>query len=278
MKTFLHSNFDPAILPDVFDELPLWSATFGLRLLESIHYLPGISALDIGFGTGFPLLELAMRLGPSCTVYGIDPWEEAIQRLEKKIAFWGCANIRILKGEAESIPLPDRSLELITSNNGINIVKDADRVFAECARVLKPGGQLVWTMNTDKTMFEFYDVLEQVLMEREMLTEIQGMHRHIQEKRPSVDRFLVPMRKRGFVIKDLLQDQFHYRFADGTAMLNHHFIRLAYIDPWKQLLPEDRVEEIFEAVEKRLNESSAMMGGVKLSVPFVVVSGLFCPQ
>ncbi|MBN1577163.1 MAG: hypothetical protein JW913_11460 [Chitinispirillaceae bacterium] len=77
MRPYLQPRFDFALLPDLCDELPFWSAPFGLKLLDLIEYRRNITALDIGFGCGFPLIELAMRLGPTCTVYGIDPWDEA---------------------------------------------------------------------------------------------------------------------------------------------------------------------------------------------------------
>ena len=73
MKKYLTNNLDLNKLVNVLDELPLWSAPFGLKLLDAIEYKPNISALDIGFGNGFPLTELAMRLGETSTVYGIDP-------------------------------------------------------------------------------------------------------------------------------------------------------------------------------------------------------------
>jgi protein-L-isoaspartate O-methyltransferase len=59
MKKYLSVNFDLDKMADVLDELPLWSAPFGLRLLDYVNYKPAISVLDIGCGTGFPLTELA---------------------------------------------------------------------------------------------------------------------------------------------------------------------------------------------------------------------------
>ena len=156
MKKYLSNNFNIAGLVDVFDELPFWSAPFGLKLLDHIDYKPAITALDIGFGTGFPLTEIALRLGESSTVYGIDPWKEAIKRLNKKIHFYGITNVRIIQGMAESIPLDNDSVDLIVSNNGINNVSDMDKVLSECSRITRTGGQFVQTMNLDKSMFEFY--------------------------------------------------------------------------------------------------------------------------
>jgi len=105
------------------DELPLWSAPFGLKLLEHVIYKPDLTALDIGFGSGFPLIELAMRLGENARVYGIDPWKTAVDRTHEKIRRLGIANITVIEGPAESMPLENHSIDLITSNNGINNVR-----------------------------------------------------------------------------------------------------------------------------------------------------------
>src|SRR4030066_2562770 len=124
MKKYLHSEFDFAKLADVYDEVSVWSAPFGQKLLDIVEYKPNISAIDIGFGTGFPLTELAMRLGESCMVYGIDPWKEGIIRANRKINYFRITNIKIIEGYAESIPLANACLDLIVSNNGLNNVND----------------------------------------------------------------------------------------------------------------------------------------------------------
>lgn len=271
MKEYSPINYQPDGFIDYFDELPLWSAPFGLKLLDHINYHSGITALDIGFGSGFPLTELAMRLGEGSVVYGIDPWKSAIERAKRKIESYGICNIRIIEGFAESIPLPDRSVELITSNNGINNVSDISRVLAECSRIMKKGGQFVQTMNLEKTMIEFYSVFEQVLSEQHMQKEIELMHKHIAAKRPPLDGILGQLGSNGFSIKEVVYDEFYYRFADGTAMLNHHFIRFAFMGAWVNLLPTEKIVAVFNEVESRLNSKSKSEGGLVLTVPYALI-------
>jgi ubiquinone/menaquinone biosynthesis C-methylase UbiE len=270
MKPFSKPDLDNFV--DLFDELPLWSAPFGLKLLDSVVYKSGITALDIGFGNGFPLTELAMRFGESSVVYGIDPWKKAIERVKRKIEFYGISNIRIIEGLAENIPLPDGSVDLITSNNGINNVTNISKVFSECSRIIKKGGQFVQTMNLDKSMIEFYNVFEQVLSEYKMKKEIEMMHHHIAEKRPALNEIITGIEKAGFITRDVVHDTFYYKFSNGTSMLNHYFIRLAFMGAWIQLLPDDKVETIFNETERKLNEQSKTGGGIILSIPFVLIN------
>jgi arsenite methyltransferase len=274
MKKYLSNDFDRNAFVNYYDECSIWSAPFGLKLLDYINYRKNIAAIDIGFGTGFPLTEIALRLGEGSTVYGIDPWTEAIARVNEKINYYRITNIKIFEGHAESVPLDDNSLDLIVSNNGINNVADIDRVILECARIIKSGGQFIQTFNLNNSMFEFYDQLKGILSEKNMKKEIELMEQHIYEKRRPLDEMVAMIQNHGFIIKDLEHDQFNYRFSDGTAMLNHYFIRLAFMDSWIKILPENKLEEIFDGIEIRLNEKANILGGIKLSIPFVLINAI----
>jgi len=274
MKKYLSNDFDLTGYVNVSDECSIWSAPFGLKLLEYIDYKQNITAIDIGFGTGFPLTEIALRLGESSMVYGIDPWTDAIARAKTKIEYYRISNIKIFEGVAESIPLKDNSVDLIVSNNGINNAGDINQVISECSRIIKPGGQFVQTMNLDKSMFEFYGQFKIILSDLGMTTEIELMNNHIHKKRRPLDEMISMVQEHGFIIKDLDHDQFNYRFSNGTAMLNHYFIRLAFMDSWIKLLPENRAEQVFDEIEKRLNEQAKILGGIKLSIPFVLINAI----
>lgn len=267
-------DFDSDELIELFDELPFWAAPFGLKLLENVRMRKSSTILDIGFGAGFPLTELAMRFGKSSKVYGIDPWEAAIKRAEKKLAFYGIDNVEIIRGVAEDIPLADKSVDLITSNNGLNNVSDLNKALDECSRIMKSGGQFIQTMNLNETMIEFYDIMEEVLRERAMKTEIDTMKNHIYTMRKPLESVIELLEQKGFSVKKVINDQFSYTFADGSTMLQYYFIRLAFLNSWKSIVPEDKQTEVFEAIENKMNKVANNQGFFKLNIPFVVIDSV----
>ena len=103
--------------------------------------LPGQTVLDLGSGGGIDVLLSAKRVGPTGKVYGLDMTDEMLALARENQRKAGVANVEFLKGEIESIPLPDASVDVIISNCVINLSGDKDRVLAEAFRVLKPGGR-----------------------------------------------------------------------------------------------------------------------------------------
>ena len=102
---------------------------------------PGETVLDLGSGGGIDVLLSARRVGSTGKAYGLDMTDDmlALARENQKKA--GLENVEFLKGEIESIPLPDASVDVIISNCVINLSGDKDRVLREAFRVLKPGGR-----------------------------------------------------------------------------------------------------------------------------------------
>jgi arsenite methyltransferase len=102
---------------------------------------PGETVLDLGSGGGIDVLLSARRVGPNGKAYGLDMTDEMLALAEENKRKSGLTNAEFLKGEIESIPLPDNSVDVIISNCVINLSGDKDRVLKEAFRVLKPGGR-----------------------------------------------------------------------------------------------------------------------------------------
>ena len=101
---------------------------------------PGDTVLDLGSGGGIDVLLSARRVGPSGKAYGLDMTEDMLALARENQRRAGVDNVEFLKGEIESIPLPDNSVDVIISNCVINLSSDKPRALAEAFRVLKPGG------------------------------------------------------------------------------------------------------------------------------------------
>lgn len=234
-------DFDSPAFVEHYDELPLWSAAFGQLLLEHVPLLDGTTALDVGCGTGFPLLELAQRLGPGSVVHGLDPWSTAIVRAERKRRQWGVANAHVHVGDAARMPFRGASFDLVVSNLGVNNFADPRASLAECRRVLRGGGTLALTTNLIGHMRELYEVLADALGESEAL------HAHIHH-RATIRGLHDLLGQAGFTVTHVFEDAFVMRYASGAALFRHDFIRFAFLPGWQKVAGE----EVLAEVERRL--------------------------
>jgi SAM-dependent methyltransferase len=102
---------------------------------------PGEVVLDLGAGAGADVLISARRVGPTGKVYGLDMTDEMLELARANAAAAGAENVELVKGYIEDVPLPDGAVDVVISNCVINLAAEKDVVFAEAARVLKPGGR-----------------------------------------------------------------------------------------------------------------------------------------
>lgn len=94
--------------------------------------------LDLGCGTGWFTHKLA-ELGPDVSVVGMDLSPGMIEHAREGAV----SNIDWIVADAEAIPLPDDSCDVVFSNLMIQWCADPGPVLKECLRVLKPGGRLM---------------------------------------------------------------------------------------------------------------------------------------
>lgn len=273
MTEYLSYNFkDTGEFIDTFDELPLWSASFGLLLLKHLELRPNLIVADIGSGAGFPLMELAERLGKSCKLYGIDPWANANDRARKKIKNYELINVEIIESSAENFLFADNSIDLIVSNLGINNFENPQIVFKECCRVLKPKSKLAITTNLNGNWKEFYHIFENTLKQLSEEELVAKLNKH-QEHRGTIKSVSKLFTENGFKVCRHYQESFEMKFLDGSAFLNHHFVKLGWLTSWRDLLPPDKLVEIFTSLEQNLNSFSNKAGGLTLTVPMAFVEG-----
>lgn len=249
----------------LFDEAPLWSALAGQLLLEHVP-LTATRALDLGCGAGFPLFELAERLGPRAFAAGVDPWETALRRAHAKRATWPVPNAALVRGDGARLPFRDGAFDLVASNLGVNNFADADAAFAECRRVLEPGGALALSTNLVGHFAELYAAFERVLARAGDAAALDRLRAHVAH-RATVSGLRETLARHGFAVTAAHERVTSWRFANGAAVLAHHFVDLGFADAWRDVAGE-RAGETLDALAAELDAAG---GGVTLSVPLAVV-------
>ncbi len=104
--------------------------------------IAGESVIDLGSGAGIDTLLAARLVWPGGRAIGLDTLPEMLAQAEANAREGGITNVEWLRGELESIPLPDASVDVAISNGVLNLSPRKGRALAEIFRVLQPGGRI----------------------------------------------------------------------------------------------------------------------------------------
>ncbi len=135
-------GYDPIELRGVSSLATERFAGVGNPLLDA-PIKPGDVVLDHACGAGTDLLLAAKRVGPTGHAIGVDMTSAMCSVAQAAARASGLNNVSIISGYMEELPLENNSVDCAISNGVINLSPQKQRVFAELARVLKPGGVLV---------------------------------------------------------------------------------------------------------------------------------------
>jgi arsenite methyltransferase len=130
---------------DILDRIP----TQAIESFAGVGYFfdladlkEGENVVDLGSGSGMDVFFAAERVGPSGRVVGIDFTPEQLEKARRIAAEGGYSQVELREGRIEDLPVEDASCTCVISNGVINLAPEKERVFAEAARVLKPGGRV----------------------------------------------------------------------------------------------------------------------------------------
>jgi len=102
----------------------------------------GERVLDLGCGAGTDSLVAAQMVGERGRVTGVDMTPQMLAKARAAAGEMSASNVEFVESEAEQLPFPGGSFDVVVSNGVIDLIPDKDAVFAEIFRVLVPGGRM----------------------------------------------------------------------------------------------------------------------------------------
>ena len=110
----------------------------GEELCEALDVRSGQKVLDVAAGNGNASLAAARRW---CDVVATDYVPALLERARERAAAERL-DIEFREADAEALPFPDGSFDVVVSTFGVMFTPDQDRAAAEMIRVCKPGGKI----------------------------------------------------------------------------------------------------------------------------------------
>jgi arsenite methyltransferase len=136
----LHLGYPPQVLDAIPAEALASFAGVGHHF-DLARLEPGEAVLDLGSGSGTDVFCAALQVGEEGRAVGIDFTDEQAEKANRLREQGRFAAVEFVEGAIEELPFPAESFDVVISNGVINLSLRKDRVFAEVARVLRPGGR-----------------------------------------------------------------------------------------------------------------------------------------
>lgn len=121
-------------------------------------------------------------------------------------------------------------------------------------------------------MKEFYDLYREMLTEKDMRYEIELLNKHIHKKRKSINEIKKATEEVGFYIKAITEDSFIWPFADGTSFFNYSFIKMAFLQSWKEIIDKPKRESFFAELEEKINKYAGLNKRIQMTIPYACIT------
>ena len=208
---------------------PRWGI-WGIPEAE-VHLLPDVAGRDVielGCGTAYVSAWLTRR---GARVTGIDNSTAQLETARALQEEFGLS-FPLIHGDAENVPLPDAGFDLAISEYGASIWCDPYRWIPEAARLLRPGGELIFLVNSTLLMLCAPDE-DDIPAEDRLLRDYFGMHRFEWPGDPSVEfhlgygDWIRLLRRNGFEVENLVELR-----PAADASTRYPFVTLEWARRW----------------------------------------------
>jgi SAM-dependent methyltransferase len=229
--------------------LPAYAAHFAALLARAIEVRPAARVIELGCATGAFTLEVARRfdLDSHLTAFDASPAfiAEARARIEAEAGPHAQVALGAHADVPASIPLADRSAELVISNLSVATAEDPRAAVKEAARLLAPGGQLALSAPLRGTWSEFLDLFRDVLRENGRLDSLGAVDRYVAAL-PDSQTVVRWLAEAGLKQIEVTTARWEILFRSAREFFFAPLIELGPLADWKRLSGRgDQMQDVF---------------------------------
>lgn len=229
--------------------LPAYAARFAALLAHAIAVRPAARIVEIGCATGALTLELARRfdLDSHLTAFDESPAfvAEARARVEAEAASHAEVVLAARPGLLTSIPLGDRTADLVVSNLALTTAADPRAAVREAARLLVPGGQLAVSAPLRGSWAEFLDLFREVLRENGKQESLAAVDRYVAAL-PDGDGVGRWLEAAGLTQVEVTAARWEILFKSAREFFYAPLVELGPLAHWKRLSGRgDQMQDVF---------------------------------
>jgi ubiquinone/menaquinone biosynthesis C-methylase UbiE len=222
-----------------------WTGLFGDILLSRLRPVASGRVLDLACGAGYPTIELADRLGPGVQVIGVDASEPALQAARDYAGDRPGLSFDV--ADVAALPYAAGRFHAVTCNLGLHLFPDPAAALRESWRVLRPGGQAVFTVPLAGTLEVFFPTYDAVVEERGLADRVP------RSRRPDPDELAASFAEAGFRDVQVTADWRDFEFPEATALIE----RFPPLAMSRGRLPEAVRDPVWEEVVARIEGARA---------------------
>jgi ubiquinone/menaquinone biosynthesis C-methylase UbiE len=193
---------------------------FGISEFGVLGEVAGLDIVELGCGTAYFSARLARR---GARVVGVDPTPAQLETARRMQAETGI-EFPLVEAPGEDVPLPDASFDLAFSEYGASLWADPQKWIAEAARLLRPGGRLVFLTNSMLSHLCTPDLDNDPIVNR-LVRPLFGQYRTKWPEYPGIEyhishgEWIRILRENGFVL-----DGLHELRPADDAQTHHYYL------------------------------------------------------
>ena len=142
-ERFLSTELDTAAMAARFESEGREAFARRHSVIAALGLRPGMAVADVGAGSGFYAALMARAVGPAGTVHAVEIAPNWVAHLTEKFASEGLGNVRVVQSTADSVELPEASVDVVFSSDTYHHFENPPLILGSIYRALKPGGRWV---------------------------------------------------------------------------------------------------------------------------------------